>query len=485
MENPTVFISAYRNVSIRYILYSKVLDYLKNKDLRIVIFLKDGDLDYYRDKLSCPNIIFEPVRLKQSMAYLRSSIGIYLNLIRVFMYGSKGGFKNNSPEVWKIQYDKEFFTANVINKIKYRIVRLLSSMGNHSLLLRSVFVYIESKLFNGKIYDLYFEKYHPGLLIVSSTGYMIDPFIMRSAKRNNCKVLSILHSWDNPTCKPYRGCNPDFVVAWSEIMKRELNIFQDISEDKIYVGGVAHWDVYFNGASKKNSRSVFVKNHSFDESRKIIFYAASAPKTFRKTFEIVEYILNEISNNRLVISSQLLVRLHPFYLSKGKNGKGQIVDIYRKRIEKIKSKFGDLVSFSLPEVNILTDDVDLPIEDIQNLGEILSHSDLLLTEYSTLMIEGSIFNVPVINVALHKFRDTDKPVSVLENLNHIRRVIDTGATRQVYDCDQLINQINTYLRNPDLDKENRERLVKQEISTNQGNAGESIGRFIYSLIGSG
>ena len=98
------------------------------------------------------------------------------------------------------------------------------------------------------------------------------------------------------------------------------------------------------------------------------------------------------------------------------------------------------------------------------------------------MIEGSIFDIPIINVALGKFRDTDHPISVLEDLNHIQRVIETGATRQVYNMGQLIDQINQYLSNPQLDSQNRKRLVKQEITTNIGNAGESIGKYISSLI---
>ena len=98
------------------------------------------------------------------------------------------------------------------------------------------------------------------------------------------------------------------------------------------------------------------------------------------------------------------------------------------------------------------------------------------------MIEGSIFDKPVINVALYKYRDTDKPISIIEDLNHIKRVIKTGATRQVYDIDQLLNEINTYLKYPNIDKKNREKLVKQEITINKGNAGECIGRFIYELL---
>ena len=68
------------------------------------------------------------------------------------------------------------------------------------------------------------------------------------------------------------------------------------------------------------------------------------------------------------------------------------------------------------------------------------------------------------------------------NIINIKRVIKTGATRQVYDINQLINEINTHLKHPHIDRKNREKLVKQEITINKGNAGESIGRYIYDLL---
>ena len=58
---PTIFISPYRNVSIRYILYSDIFKEQKRKDVRIVLFLKDNDLEYYGRRLGGENVILEPI----------------------------------------------------------------------------------------------------------------------------------------------------------------------------------------------------------------------------------------------------------------------------------------------------------------------------------------------------------------------------------------------------------------------------------------
>jgi len=481
----TIFIAPYRNVSIRYILSTDIFKFLKKqKDLKIVVFLKRENIEYYKKKYlgEDSNIYFEDIFYDNAYSSLRSGVGSFFNLVRMFTYGKRGKYINNAPKIWGQMYAEQFRNSSLKGKLFVFFAKFISFLNNRSFVIRKSIVFLESLFLNGDIYDKYFINYKPKLLIVSSTGYMIDPFFMRSAKRNNCKVLSIVHSWDNPTTKAYAGGNPDYVIAWNSIMKKELNIFQDIPKEKIYVGGIAHWDVYFNGELNNYSRDDFYNNFELSKNKKTILYATSAPIMFKTTFDVIEHLLKQISSGKIDTSCQLLVRLHPNYLANQKNSDNKIIDLYKKRIDKINSMYGDLVSFCLPEVNFLENDYELPIEDIKNLGKILQNIDLLLTEYSTLMIEGSIFDKPVINVALYKYRDTDKPISIIEDLNHIKRVIKTGATRQVYDIDQLLNEINTYLKYPNIDKKNREKLVKQEITINKGNAGECIGRFIYELL---
>jgi len=159
-----------------------------------------------------------------------------------------------------------------------------------------------------------------------------------------------------------------------------------------------------------------------------------------------------------------------------------VVDLYRDRMKSIKQRFGNLVSFNLPMMKILNDDVDMPVEDMYNLAEILHYSDMLLTEYSTLMIEGAIFDLPVVNVSLYNYRNTDKPASLFEEYTHIKRILKTGACKNAYSHEQLLEYINYYLEDQSHDKEKRAALVRQEITANKGHAGEKIAEYILDLI---
>ena len=481
-EFPTVFVSAYRNFSIRYILYSGILDQLKKQKVRIVVFVKDNDVEYYRRHLGGENIIFEPVLFEKAHRQLKSNqLGNLFVLIRKCMSGAEDGYQNTTDQVRIYQYGKEL-SATLQGRIKFQLVKALAMLGKKVRAVRKGLVRIESSLFPGKLYDRYFDEYSPQMLIVSSLGYMIDPFLMRAAKRRRCRVISIVHSWDNPTTKDYRGAEPDHVITWNEIMKREVNVFHDLPNDRISVGGIAHWDFYFNGSFKPRSKEEFLDSNSLTRDRKLIFYATSNFVLFRRTFDVIEQLLSLMENGSLGFSSQLLVRLHPGYLLRERGRDGQVIDRYKARMDALKERYGALVQFTLPMMTVLNDDIDMPPEDMYYLAETLYHSDVVLTEYSTLMIEASIFDVPVINVGLYNFRDTEKPASFLENYTHIKRVLKPGASRNAYSMEDLKKYIEEYLGDRSIDRDKRKRLVDQEITTNRGCASTVIGNMLVRLV---
>jgi hypothetical protein len=478
----TIFISAYRNVSVRYILYSNIFNELKRHGFRIVVFLKDNDLNYYREKIKGNNIFFEPVLFNTAYKHLRSGqVNQLLLMVRRCMSGGTKDFENTTNEVYLYAHERDL-SKSIKGAIRFQFVKMIAKIGNRIKLVRKALVLLESLLFPGRLYDKYFQKYDPAMLITSSIGYMIDPYFMRAAKRHGSKVVSIVHSWDNPTTKDYRGADPDHVIAWNGIMKKEINVFHDIPENRIFVGGIAHWDFYFNGTFLPKSKDDFLQLHGLSKNRKILFYGTSGPRNFPRSFDVVEELLEKIENCSFRNPVQLLVRLHPGYLLKENGDKGQVVDKFQKKIKALKEKYGNLVVFNLPMMKFLNDDIDMPVEDMNNLADILHHADVMLTEYSTLMIEGAIFDLPVINVATHQYRDTEKPASYFESFTHIKRTLQTGACKNAYNMDQLFEWIDYYLEDRSRDSRQRKQLVEQEITSNKGIAGETIGKYLASLI---
>ncbi len=477
----TIFISAYRNFSIRYILYSDIFRELQKKNIRIVIFVQDNDVEYYKNKLSGTNVYVEPIFSKETMKLLKGSrLSLLFVMIRKFMSGSNQNEKNTTDDVRLYQY-RHTMNNRLIKRVIYWIARWVALVARRSNWLRVAVPRIEGLLYPGKIYDEYFTRYSPSLVIVSSLGYMIDPYLMRSAKRHDVTTVSIVHSWDNPTTKDYRGAEPDYVIAWNDIMKKEINVYHDIPKDRVFVGGIAHWDFYFTGSYPKESKDAFYQRMQIDGTKKIIYYGTSSFVTFRRTFDVVGALLDHIKQGDLGEDVQLVVRLHPTYLLKDAKTGSMQIEKYRPRMVMLEREYKGLIHFDIPRMNSLDDDIDMPKEDMYQHTSLLLYSTVLLTEYSTLMIEAAIFDLPIINVGLHNFRDTDKPASFVENYTHIKRLMRTKASKNAYSMEELLEYIVYYMNSPSSDSENRKKLVRQEITANRGTAGVQIGQYLLSL----
>ena len=477
MGRPTIFISAYRNFTIRYLLYSKVFESLTKRNIKLVVFVKDEDVEHYRQKLDSPNVTVEPILYDSAMKAIRgSTLARFFVLVRKCISGSAGSQRNTTDRIRLYMYRQELCTSRR-GMVVYTILGIVVWLSNKLRWFRKFLVDVECRLYDGKLYDEYLDRYRPNILVVSSLGYMIDPLFMRAAKRKGVKVVSIVHSWDNPTTKDYRGCEPDIVIAWNDIMKREVNIFHDIPEERIEIGGIAHWDFYFDGSFKPKNKELFLREYGLSPNKKILYYGTSSYKLFRNTFDVIEILLGKIKEGALTQPCQLIVRLHPTYYMLKAEG-GDLACEHQRRQRALEEKYKGWVAFDEPKIAALNGDVDLSVTDMYRQAEIMYHADILLTEYSTLMIEAAIMDTPVINVGLFNFRDTDKPARVIEEYAHIRRILKVGATKNAYDELQLISYINAYLDDPSLLKRERQLLVEQEVTANRGSAGIEVARIM-------
>jgi hypothetical protein len=104
------------------------------------------------------------------------------------------------------------------------ITRVPIMLLRRSRLLRRSLVALESTLFTPRLFEHVFQQYQPDLVVVASVGNLrgADALLMREARRHGCKVASVVLSWDNSSSRGIGGATPDFVVAWTPTMKREL-----------------------------------------------------------------------------------------------------------------------------------------------------------------------------------------------------------------------------------------------------------------------
>ncbi len=480
IRKQTIFIAVDQGFAARYLLRTDIFKVLKKSGDRIVILTPNADEDYFIKEFSDENVYIEPIRDEAYRGYsrnVRPKLQAFLRNVRWYVMN---GFKNLHTVDTRYYVYKKTRPQDTIKKKFYNLfLDLLVACLRWSKTFRRLEIKLENKLFTPSTHSDLFSKYCPDKMLITSLGYFgFDHYLMREAKAHDVKVISVILSWDNTSSKGMPGAFADYVIAWNETMKGELFEYLDINPDIISVGGIAHFDYHYR---KENfwTKDKLYSNFGLNPDRKLIFFAPRSPNKYPWNPEIVEILAKAIEDNKIIYPCQLLVRLHPLNFRIEKGDFRFKEDTARHMAMRGKYKY---LIYDIPEILSKKLPMDMPLSEMNKISAILANADVMLNFYSTMMLEASIFNLPIVNVALYthnQFLDIDD-LRVTE-FPHIRRIIETGGVRTAYNTEELINLINLYLKNREIDVVGRRAIREYECGYNSGIAGEKIGKEILAL----
>lgn len=469
-EVPTILISAYRHISIMYIFQSAVFAELQKIGARIVVMVHDDEVEHHR-RLLAPYGVTEVEPMLYAtvrQAQYNTNRGRWFTQLRRIFSGASSALVNTTNAAWSRQIATQHQTPRL--RVEYALIRMLAWLAGKSRFLRQKIVDWETAAFPGAMYDPLFVRHNPRLLIVGSFGYQFDPYLMRAAVRHGCYTVALVQSWDNTSTKGYRGAMPDEAIVWNEEMREELAVFQDIPRERIHVGGVPRWDYYFDGSLERVSRATYLASRGLSAERAIVVFGASSCRVFPDTLEALEAFLDQVRAGRLCREIQLVFRPHPSYLG----GDGSACRGFHERFAALQERYPGLLALDMPQMESAGRDVYWTDDEMRRLALLLEHCDVLLTQYSTLMIEGAVLDRPVINVSLGSRYSEEQ----LQAHTHLQRVIDCGAARNASTVEEAIASLNEYLEHPERDREARAALVDRKIPLHRGCAGRKTGELI-------
>ena len=165
-------------------------------------------------------------------------------------------------------------------------------------------------------------------------------------------------------------------VSSGEIAKFYAEGF-GISEEKVVATGIPRTDVFFDEEYKKKTREAFYKEYPKLQDKKIILFAP----TFRGNGKLSGYYpVDRLDVNRLYEDLggeyAIIVKHHPFVNN-------------RSKIEK---KYQDLI---------------IDLSDNSELNDLLFVTDVLITDYSSVVFEASLLDIPMLLYAY----DLDRYIS--------------------------------------------------------------------------
>jgi len=307
-----------------------------------------------------------------------------------------------SKRVFKIRIMKLFYYFTRFKKVKKNRILFLSERRND---LKGNFEFVYEILKDNKELDLIqflndkkikdlglFEMIKFVNLISSSNIILLDDFypnIHNFKLKDETKLIQLWHAVGafktfglsrvgkkggvNQDSLNHR--NYDYAITSSDEVKRFYSEGFAISDEKVITTGIPRTDIFFNEGHKKDVINKIYKKYPVLKDKKIILFAP----TFRgegkddayypmEEFNLVDFFdsLSEDNENLFNLNNSiLLIKHHPFVKEKVKIP------------EKYKNNVLDLSQYS----------------EINNL---LFITDLLITDYSSVIFEASLLNIPML-----------------------------------------------------------------------------------------
>jgi hypothetical protein len=316
-----------------------------------------------------------------------------------------------------------------------------------------------------------FDRYRPALLVTSSPGLIFAELpLLRTAVQRRVRTIVVEPSWDNFTNKLIPVRRADRLVVWNDIMKQQAVELHGYEPDQVRVGGPPHWDRYFRPAPAV-SREAFFARIGADPSRRLITLTTTGKGLYSHFDRVIRVLMAAIDSGEWG-PAQLLVRVHP------RDDLGVYAEFRGRPHLIVEKPFRPTVRSGDGL------EVDVTSESQQHLADTLRHSDVIVTAASTIAIEGSIFDTPVVDVAFDGETPTEfvKSVRRYYQFTHYANITRQGAAPIAETPAQLVEHVGRYLKDRTLDREGRRRVVLDQCQFTDGRSSERLANFVVEEL---
>jgi CDP-Glycerol:Poly(glycerophosphate) glycerophosphotransferase len=349
--------------------------------------------------------------------------------------------------------------------------RLLASKATISLLAKR-----EEKLFHrnygdANYYEKLIQKYEPDLVLSTVPHVPQEAPPILSAQRLGVKTACWVNSWDNLSTKAAYFAGYDLYAVWSNRMRWELlQYYPEATGRMIRVTGVPHFD-WYRRSDLLWSREIFCQKLGLDHSRPIILHAMATPHLAPAESAVARQLILDLQSSRFPSRPQLILRLHP-------------ADSGERFMD---CDFGDSVRLQIPggRGRGRLGSFCPTMAENQELVNSIFHADVVVNLASTITIDAALCDRPVISIAF----DPDPEARYQQWIDryhneyeHYQTVLQCGAARVAHSQPELLELLQTYLQNPELDREGRKSLIDLWCGNADGRASWRLASAIFDVI---
>jgi hypothetical protein len=315
------------------------------------------------------------------------------------------------------------------------------------------------------------SRERPSLLLAMYPFIEEQMAIVAAAKRLRLPTLAFITSWDNLSTKSRLTFDYDGYLVWSEHMKQELFEFHPPSRKRpIAIVGAPQYDV-FRQEKFHEPREIFLKRYDLDPLRPVILYCLGSPNMFREDFGAAQFV-GRMHEQPGLETAQVIIRAHPGHMEKGLT-----------ELEKIRGRHPGVVIQGPHRYW-----QNMPFQGEASIFEWVNtvrHADLVINLSSTMTVDGSIFDKPVINVNFDPEPGAPNQAMIKEvnrAWNHFYPINQTGGVWEVNNVDEMLVAAATYLKDPALHREGRRRIVNHVCGEVDGLCGKRMAEAVLGHL---
>lgn len=451
---PAIIISVPYVWGVRNVLRSGLYEILDQKFRVILAVPEIGKASLFNENIAEEDIMVLP-SIKKSRVYT------YLLTVLKMSYQRSHPIPTNQVfNKWKSAQNR----SSALNTARNNILNLLS----YPLSSQRWFSY-----FRQKEYEIYLKlipksvnnaiqeiKPVAGLSTILVSGKEFALF--RTLQSLGIPTLSHILSFDNLTSYGYIPVYGfDKYLVWQQRMRDELGTFFGIPNEQCVITGTPQFDFHVNPEFIWSLEKTY---HLLGllQTKPYFVYCANHYSHTPTEPQLVKGIIKATLKHDDLKNYQWVIRLHPM---DNYSRWDEILEEYPHVVISRPWKHEDNFYWSLPSR-----------EEIGLLGNTLRYAHACLTVASTIALDCSVVNTPIINVGFNTFGTQAENQYYFDAhfTYHYAPISNSGATRLVKNMNELINQLIDAVNARDLYKGAREKLAQEICGPVDGHASERI-----------
>ncbi|MFZ1790753.1 MAG: hypothetical protein WAT92_20690 [Saprospiraceae bacterium] len=389
----------------------------------------------------------------------------YADMRKYFLEDIDGNIALKEKHIWATRYNK---SKNPISKLKpylaYSVYKLISIFP----IIRQWYKDREEKHLYSPFAEKLIQEIKPKVLVSTYPVSFTEAILLKAGNNHgNTKTIIHLLSWDNITCKGHFPQLADEYIAWGPIMKSEFIEYYKISEGKIHVCGVPHFDIHNYSRSNPEFKRYLI-DFGLNPEDKYLFFGMSSPRFAPNEIDIVEKLAEFVTKDFFGSKVNLVIRPHP------QNVSGYMADLsWLVRLEKIKSS---RVAIDIPTLNESNLPWSMHINDMVRLSQLLNGAAIILNSGSTLSVDALCLKRPVILTSFDAdvTQDFWKSAKRLISYPHLKKLVMLNAITIVFSFEELKSAILELVLDLNIKAKEREKAAFEFCYYLDGNSTKRV-----------